>query len=102
MADLFIRLDNNTKKELKELAARESKTIKEIVIEQIINYIKIHKEGNPQHLITNYTENEDFLGFPSMALDISHKKAYVGKMDAKLAQQLFYHVEEWYALLQKK
>jgi len=101
MSDLFVRMDDDLKHELDILAARESRTIKEIVIEQIENYIKTHKEGNPQHLLTQYQANEDFLGFPAIALSPQNKKKYIEKMPKKMIEDLQYHVQEWNGMLKE-
>ena len=105
MADLFIRLDDDIKHELKLLAARESRTIKEIIIDQIENYIKVHKEGNPQHLMTQFLNNEDFTGFPAIAIEYNKKQSYQSKnciSDNRLNEfgnQLWGHVTQWYHLM---
>ena len=76
---LNLELNEELHKELKQLAARESRSIKDIFTEQITEYIKIHKEGNPQHLITKSMENENFMGFPAMAIDTKNKKSFLQK-----------------------
>jgi len=52
--------------ELKIMAARESRKMGEIITEQVEAYIKIHKEGNPQHLITTYVMR---MGFASVSVE---------------------------------
>jgi len=91
----LLNLDKELQHELKLLAVRESRSIKEILIEQIENYIKVHKEGNPQHLITQFQDNEDFMGFPAMAIKTQNKRDYVGKMPEDMRNQLRYHIQEW-------
>ena len=98
---LNLELNEELHKELKLLAARESRSIKDIVTEQITEYIKVHKEGNPQHLITSSLENEDFLGFPSMATDTKNKKKYLKKMPKEMIEQMSYHIQEWQGFLKK-
>jgi len=85
--------------ELKILAVRENKKMGEIIVEQVEEYIKIHKEGNPQHLITMFQENEDFMGFPAMSIKHQNKKDYLDKMPDDMIKQLQYHIQEWNGLL---
>ena len=56
-------LDVEIYQELKSLAVRENRTIKDILKEEIENYCKIHAEGNPQHTMDSFNENDDFHGF---------------------------------------
>lgn len=95
------------KLELQLLAKREGKTLKEILNEQAADYVKVHKEGNPQHLMLKFLENEDFKGFPAMGIDYLNKKNYIkkylqkdGKLN-KLGQELWGHVSQWQSELQK-
>ena len=87
--------------ELKLLAAREGKTVREILTEQALEYVKIHKEGNPQHLLTQYQENEDFLGFPAMSINTEAKKNYLKKMPKDMIQEMAYHLQEWEGFLKQ-
>jgi len=86
---------------LKMLAVRESRSIKEILIEQIDIYIKTHKEGNPQHLITKFTDNEDFMGFPAIALSPENKRKYLKKMPEDMKIELQGHVQSWLGMIKE-
>jgi hypothetical protein len=100
-------LESDLYLELKILAARENRTVKEILSEQIEKYCKVHKEGNPQHLISTFLENEDFVGFPALAIEFNNKKSYILKncsSNKKLnpfGQELFGHICQWYSELRK-
>lgn len=98
---LNLELNEEIHQELKLLAARESRSIKDIVTEQITEYIKVHKEGNPQHLITSSMENEDFMGFPAMAIKTHNKRAYLKKMPEDLKLEMKYHLQEWEGMLKE-
>ena len=104
---LGVHLDEEICKELKVLATREGKTIKALQKDIILNYIKVHKKGNPQHLITSFQENEDFTGFPAMGIELENKKSYTEKhlikddRLTKLGQEAWNHVCEWYNILRK-
>ena len=95
-------LDEEKKRELDILAKREGRTLKEIFTEITEEYLKIHKEGNPQHLITSFQDNEDFMGFPSMAVSLENKRKYLERLDPKMANELFWHIQEWESILKKK
>ena len=100
-------LDEDLYKKLKLLSARENKPIKDILKEEIEKYCKVHEEGNPQHLITSSIENEDFIGFPSIATDYQKKQEYIKNHcvdDDRLnsfGNQLWSHVTQWYHLMEK-
>ena len=103
----LLNIEKEKLKELKLLAAREGTTIKSILEKQIDDYLKVHKEGNPQHLITSSIENNDFVGFPSIATEYSKKQSYLFKNcieNDKLnpfGNELWGHVTQWYHLMEK-
>jgi len=92
-------IDEDLHKELKLLSIREGRSIKDILNEQAKEYVKTHKEGNPQLLITHYQDNEDFMGFPAMSIKHKNKKDYLDKMPDDMIKQLQYHIQEWNGLL---
>ena len=94
-------IDEQIHKELKILAARENRSITEILNELSIEYVKIHKEGNPQHLITNFMTNGQFIGFPSIAIDIDKKKIYAINMEQNLIPELYRHICEWKGIIKR-
>jgi len=87
--------------ELKMLSVRENKPIKDILKTEIEHYIEVHKEGNPQHLLTQYQENEDFMGFPAIALSPQNKRKYLKKMPKDMIVELRYNVQEWVGMLKE-
>ena len=95
-------LEDNLHQDFKILATREGRSIKDILTELIEDYIKQHKEGNPQHLLTNYTNNEDFLGFPAIALSPENKRKYLKKMPEDMKIELLFNVQEWLGMLKEK
>lgn len=94
-------MDSDLHHELKILAAREGRSIKDILTEQSEDYIKTHKEGNPQHLITKFTKEEDFMGYPAMAIKTQNKRSYLKKMPKEMREELQYHVQEWAGMLKE-
>ena len=104
------QLDAKIYHDLKMLAVRENRTIKDILKEEIESYIKVHKEGNPQHLLSKFIENEDFTGFPSIAVNKQKKKEYLMAYCVELNDkeklnpfgiELWNHVTQWYHLMEK-
>jgi len=87
------------RRELGIIGKREGRTVKAILTEQAEEYVKTHKEGNPQHLITQFQDNEDFMGFPAMSIKHQTKKDYLDKMPDGMIKQLQYHIQEWNGLL---
>lgn len=104
---VYFHMPEEIKKELKIVATREGRTIKDILNEITEEYVKAHKEGNSQHLLTSYQENEDFIGYPSMAIDFDKKKAYVTKYLQKdgrmneLGKAFWGHVNQWHSEMMK-
>jgi len=100
-------IDEKLYQKLKQLAVRENRSIKEIMQEQVASYCKIHEEGNPQHLISKFLENEDFVGFPAIAIEFQNKKAYIQKncqTDGRLndfGKELHGNICQWYEELQR-
>jgi len=88
------------REELKILAARESRTIKDILTEVSVDYIKVHKEGNPQHLMDNFLDNVDMRGYPALGARFDEIKGWFerNKDDEKLMQDLHFKLQEWNAL----
>jgi len=82
------------------LAMRESRTVKSIITEVIDEYLKIHKEGNPQHLITLFTENEDIQGFSAVGINNEKKQKWIDK-NPKLKEEMVVKIQEWKFIFEK-
>ena len=93
--------------EMEVICKREGWTFSEGLVEIIKDYVSKHKEGNSQHLITSFQENDDFAGFPSMGIDFEKKKEYIEKNLIKdgrltnLGKELWGHICQWQAELKK-
>lgn len=104
---MLFYMPKSLKTEIKLLAAREGISMKDIMIEATKEHIKIHKPGNPQHLITSSMEDDDFVGFPSMGIGYDKKKDYIKKFLQKdgrindLGKELLGHASQWTAELMK-
>lgn len=94
-------LEDNLHQDIKILAAREGRSVKDILTELVEDYLKQHMEGNPQHLLTSYTENEDFIGFPNITLSAHNKRKYLKKMPEDMKIELLYNVQEWLGMLKE-
>lgn len=94
-------IDEKLHYELKMLAAREGRSITDILNELSLDYVKMHKEGNPQHLITSYLKNGQFIGFPNISIKTLDKKNYVKNMDKKMIKELYIHVCEWEGIVKR-
>ncbi len=100
-------MKKSLKTELAIIAARDGTTLKEILNELAEDYAKKHKEGNDQHLMSSYLENEDFAGFPSMGIDFINKKNYINTYLQKdgrlndLGKDLWGHILQWQSEMQK-
>jgi len=95
-------LEDDRHQDFKILASREGRAMGSIINELIEDYLKKHMEGNPQHLLDKYTDNEDFIGFPAIALDPINKRKYLKKMPEDMKKQLMFNVQEWLGMLKEK
>lgn len=101
----FFVLDAQTKLELKKIALREGTTLRELLNKAALEYAQAHKEGNSQHLLDSFQNNEDFAGFPSIALDLKGKRKYIAKVltkDTKLKQRMTDHLDQWSGILRNE
>ena len=97
-------LEKSLYSKLKALAVRENRTIKDILTEEVERYCKVHDEGNPQHTMDSFSENSDFWGFPSIAIDIDKKSQWITneKTTDKVKKALFWHIQEWKTRLERE
>jgi len=84
-----------------DLARREGTKMSPLIMRIIEEYVSQHQEGNPQHLITSSMNDEDFMGFPAMAINAYNKRSYIKKMPEKMRVELLYHVQEWSGMLKE-
>lgn len=74
-------------KELKIQAAKEGTTIKHIIEDQIDEYLKIHKDGNPQFTIEQFAD-PDFMACPAFYRDGRTWEEYIQKSTKEEKQKL--------------
>ena len=74
-------------KELKILAAKEGTTIKHILESQIDEYLKIHKDGNPQYTIEQF-QDENFMATPAFYRPFSVWEQYMKNASDKEKESL--------------
>ena len=104
---ILFNIDEEVKTELAVILARDGDSFKDVLTELIKQYVKLHKEGNSQHVMTTFMENEDGAGFPTMGIDYNNKKNYTEKYLQKderlnkLGKELWGHVNQWYTILEK-
>ena len=72
---------------LKEIALRERTSMKNIINNQIDEYIKIHGDGNPNYEITNFFE-ADFNICPAVFRDGNAWKNYLAKRTPKELEEI--------------
>ena len=73
--------------ELKIQAAKEGTTIRAIIESQIDDYLKIHKDGNPQFTIDQF-EDPDFIACPAFYRGGDIWDNYCSKADDKEKQKI--------------
>jgi hypothetical protein len=65
--------------EFKKIAAREGKTMSELIREFILDYVKKHGEGNPIYKLDKWQDNPSFKAYP--ALDSDWEQANLSAFD---------------------
>ncbi len=83
--------------ELKILAAKDGTTIKAIIESQIDEYLKVHKDGNPQYTLDQF-EDPDFVACPAFYRDGTTWENYIKKADTKELS----HLRDQIVMIDKK
>ena len=78
----LLNIDKEKLWKLKEIALREKTSMKNIIVSQIDEYIKIHGDGNPNYEITNFFE-ADFNICPAVFRDKQSWNNYLTKRTPK-------------------
>ena len=79
-------MDDNLKQELDILSKRERRSLKDILNEQIANYVKEHGDGNPNFTLDQF-DQEEMRAIPAVGRDEQHWKDYLNKIDDKRADE---------------
>lgn len=64
--------------ELKMLALKEHTTLKKLITRELIDYIKAHKDGNPQFRLDQFAD-PNFVACPAFFRDIHYWDYYFSK-----------------------
>ncbi len=81
------RFDEEKYNELKMLALKERKPIKNLVSSLIDEYIKTHKDGNPQFKLEQFAD-PDFIACPAFYRDGRTWEHYISKATDEEKQKL--------------
>jgi len=72
----LLNIEKEKLQELKIQAAKEGTTIKAIIEQQIDEYLKIHKDGNPQFTLEQF-EDPNFIACPAFYRDATAWENYM-------------------------
>jgi len=72
----LLNIEKEKLQELKIQAAKEGTTIKAIIEQQIDEYLKIHKDGNPQFTLEQF-EDPNFIACPAFYRDAAAWESYM-------------------------
>jgi len=92
-----IRITPSLQKEFKKIAQREGRTMSEIIIGQLEEYIKIHGSGNPVFKLDNWS-NPGFKMTPAFGGSLQSWDNYLNKCNHKEVEEHYYQAQ---ALLHK-
>ena len=81
------RCDDELYQKLKELALKERKTVKDLISQQISEYVKVHGDGNPQYTIDQF-EDINFMACPAFYRPAEAWDSYLKKQDMNELQKV--------------
>lgn len=84
-------MDDDKYQELKMLALKERKPVKDLVTGLIDDYIKIHKDGNPQFTIEQFND-PDFMACPAFYRDSRTWEHYMSNATYEEKQKLKHQI----------
>ena len=91
--------------EIKKIAAREGRDMKDIFTEQLEKYAKIHGEGNPAYSLDKFVENADFRAYPALADHLQKRKEWFynfkQRASDKEVKDLEFLICEWKGLFEQ-
>ncbi len=89
MGEKFVglRLDEVVVDSFKDIARKERKSLKDLHLQVIEEYIKTHGDGNPNYSLDHF-EHEGFLATPAYHRPLSAWESYLKKCSDK-------HYKEW-------
>ena len=94
------RMEEDTYQELKMLALKERRPVKVLVSDLIINYVKQHKDGNPQYKLDQF-EDPNFIACPAFYSNYQKWLSYYSKATPEELEKLKTHVIMFDKLLGK-
>ncbi len=80
-------LDEEKKKKLDVISARDGKTIKEILTEVIDEYIKVHDDGNSQFVLDKF-QDPDFEAWPAIGANAEKLRRFYMKISKSEFQKI--------------
>jgi len=95
-----VYLDEDKINEFHMLALKERKKLKTLHLEIIEDYIKKHKDGNPQYIIDQFND-PDFIACPAFYSNYQKWLSYYSKATPKELEKLKTHVIMFDRLLGK-
>ena len=90
------RTDEEKYNDLRMQALKEHTTVKQLLSDLIDDYLKKHKDGNPQYTIDQF-EDPNFVACPAFYRDSEAWRHYLSQADAKELE----HVKEQIILLDR-
>jgi hypothetical protein len=81
------RADEELYNELKMLALKERTTVKGLITDLVAEYVKNHKDGNPQFKLDQFND-PDFIACPAFYRSPTDWENYIKKADVKEKEKL--------------
>ena len=100
-----VHLDEEEIHELKKLALKERKKLKELHKEIVLDYIKKHGDGNPAFTLDQFVESKDMMAVPALFREREDWDVYLYDMmkhDPQQVQKVLWQAQTVVALAKKR
>jgi len=97
-----VHLDEDDIEAFKDIARKERITLKALHKKVILDYNKIHGDGNPGYTIDQFIESDIMKAVPAIFRTRDDWQLYIEELAEKEAQELFWQIQTIHSLANKK
>ena len=100
--EMLFYMPRSLKQELRILAIREGKSLKDIMNEITKEYVKVHGDGNPAYTLDQFVEEPGMKAVPAFFRNRDDWQTYIEKLPEKESQELLWQAQTIKSLADKK
>ena len=97
-----VHLEETDLETFKDIARKERITLKALHKKVILDYNKIHGDGNPGFTLDQFSESNNMKAVPAVFRNRDDWKKYIEELPKKEAQELLWQVQTINSLAEKK